>query len=118
MKIAQTSSTLGIVRSRSRSQGDFEIFLHLPQYKLSSPISQLWDMYVCSSDNNIQDLLIKLRKLKFSSNVYLPSSNKMFQYSYASLILCNEGQVRIFDNGCYILGLEYIRMLILAGIFF
>ena len=23
-------------------QHDFEIFLHLPQYKLSSPISQLW----------------------------------------------------------------------------
>ena len=28
-----------IVRSRSRSQCDFEIFLHLPQYKLSRPIS-------------------------------------------------------------------------------
>ena len=38
------SSTLGIVRSRSRSRRDFEIFLHLPQYKLSSPISQLWHM--------------------------------------------------------------------------
>ena len=25
-------------------QCDFEIFLHLPQYKLSSPISQLWHM--------------------------------------------------------------------------
>ena len=43
MKIARTSSTLGIVRSRSRSPCDFEIFLHLPQYKLSSPISQLWN---------------------------------------------------------------------------
>ena len=42
MKIAQTSLTLGIVRSRSRSWRDFEIFLHLPQYKLSGPISQLW----------------------------------------------------------------------------
>ena len=42
MKIAWTSSTLGIVQSRSRSQRDFESFLHLPQYKLSSPISQLW----------------------------------------------------------------------------
>ena len=27
-----------------RSQRDFEMFLHLPQYKLSSPISQLWHM--------------------------------------------------------------------------
>ena len=41
-KTAQKSSTSGIVQSRSRSQRDFEIFLHLPQYKLSSPISQLW----------------------------------------------------------------------------
>ena len=29
MKIARTSSTLGIIRSRSRSWRDFEIFLHL-----------------------------------------------------------------------------------------
>ena len=34
--------TLGIIRSRSMSRRDFEIFLHLLQYKLSSPISQLW----------------------------------------------------------------------------
>ena len=40
---SSTSSTLGIVRSRSRSRHDFEIFLHLPQYKLSGPIFQLWD---------------------------------------------------------------------------
>ena len=45
MKIARKSSTLGIVRSRSRSQCDFGIFLHLPQYKLSGPISQLWHMF-------------------------------------------------------------------------
>ena len=44
MKIARMSSTLGNVRSRSRSQHDLEIFLHLPQYKLSRPISQLWHM--------------------------------------------------------------------------
>ena len=42
MKISRKSSTLGIVRSRSMSPHDFEIFLHLPQYKLSSLISQLW----------------------------------------------------------------------------
>ena len=60
MKISQTSSTLGIIRSRSRSVHDFELFLHLPQYKLLSPISQLWHMeevvmkYVCSSDTNIK----------------------------------------------------------------
>ena len=45
--------------SRSRSQMDFEIFLHLPQYKLSGPITQLWCkleslyiQYVGSSDKN------------------------------------------------------------------
>ena len=41
-KIARTSSTLGTVRSRSRSRR--EIVLHLPEYKLSSPVSQLWHM--------------------------------------------------------------------------
>ena len=35
---------IGIVRSRSRSRRDFEIFLHLPPYKLSSPLYQLWHM--------------------------------------------------------------------------
>ena len=44
MEIARMSSILGIVRSSSSSQCDFAIFLHLPQYKLSSPISQLWHM--------------------------------------------------------------------------
>ena len=38
------SSTLGIDRSRLGSRHDFENFLHLPQYKLSSPVSQLWHM--------------------------------------------------------------------------
>ena len=35
---------MGIELSRSRLQWDFEIFLHLSQFKLSSPIglSQLW----------------------------------------------------------------------------
>ena len=32
----------GIVRSRSKSRWDFEIFLHLPQYTQSGPITQLW----------------------------------------------------------------------------
>ena len=47
MKIARTSSTLAL---SDQGQGhdvtwqDFEIFLHLPQYKLSGPISQLWHM--------------------------------------------------------------------------
>ena len=38
MKIARMSLILDTVLSSSRSQRDFEIFLHLPQYKLSSPI--------------------------------------------------------------------------------
>ena len=40
----ENSSIMGIVQSRSWSQHDFEFFLQLPQYKLSSPISQLWHM--------------------------------------------------------------------------
>ena len=42
MKIAERSLILGIVRSRSRSQCDFEMFLYIQQYKLSSPTSQPW----------------------------------------------------------------------------
>ena len=42
MKISQTSLTTGIVGSRLRSMWDFEIFLCLPQYKLSGHITQLW----------------------------------------------------------------------------
>ena len=41
---------LGIAGPRSRSGRDFQIFLHLLQYKLSGPITQLWyklgSMYV------------------------------------------------------------------------
>ena len=97
------SSTFGIVRSRSRLQCDF---LHLPQYKLSSPLSQR-SCGVCYSDNNIKDLLISsrpndftnckrrfnvdiyisamdhARKSKLRSSVHLPSINKLLQYCYA-----------------------------------
>ena len=76
---------MGIVRSRSRSRRDFEIILHLPQYKLSNPISQLWHMLediiksVCKSDNNIQDLLIS----SVRNHARKSSINKKFQYRYA-----------------------------------
>ena len=62
-----TSSILGIVGSRSKSLRDFEIFLHLTQYKLSGPITKLWsklpslyfmNKHVCSSDTNVQNLRI------------------------------------------------------------
>ena len=33
-----------VVYENSSDEFDIEIFLHLPQYKLSSPISQLWHM--------------------------------------------------------------------------
>ena len=42
--MARMNLTLDIVGSRSTSRRDFDIFLHLPQYKLSSPISQLGHM--------------------------------------------------------------------------
>ena len=40
----KSSDEFDVVQSRPRSWRDFEIFLRLPQYKLSSPISQLWHM--------------------------------------------------------------------------
>ena len=36
------------------------------------------------------------RKLKFSSYVHLPSINKMFQYRYGCVILCNVAADYIF----------------------
>ena len=54
------------------------------------------------------------RKFKFRSYVYLPSINKMFQHHYARVILCNVGEVIIFEHGCYIPALEHITMLILS----
>ena len=40
MKIPGTCSILGIAGPRSRALPDFEIFLHLPQYKMSGLITQ------------------------------------------------------------------------------
>ena len=54
-------------------------------------------------------------KVKFSSYVHLTSINKMFPYRYALVILCNVGEVIIFEHGLYISGLECIRMLILSS---
>ena len=69
MKIARTGSTLGIVRSRSRSWCDFEIFLHLPQYKLSS-ISAL----------------AHIRMLLLSICVLLECLNTIYKYGHAWVI--------------------------------
>ena len=55
------------------------------------------------------------RQLKFSHYVHLPSINKMFPYRYALVILCNVEEVIIFEPGCYISGLEDIRMVILSS---
>ena len=52
-------------------------------------------------------------KLKFSSYVHLPSMNQIFQYHYARVILCNIGDVFIFEHGLYISALKHVRMLIL-----
>ena len=54
------------------------------------------------------------RKVKFSSYVHLLSINKMFQYRYALVILCNVGEVINFEHGCYIPALEQTRKLILS----
>ena len=51
------------------------------------------------------------RKLKFSNYVHLPSTNKISKYRYAWVILCNVGEVYIFELGCYILALEHDRKL-------
>ena len=55
------------------------------------------------------------RKFKFSSYVHLLSINHILQYRHARLILCNEGEVFIFEHGLYISALEHATMLILIS---
>ena len=39
----------------------------------------------------------------------------MFQYCYTRVILCNVGEIIMFEHGCYISALEHDRMLILSS---
>ena len=39
----------------------------------------------------------------------------MFHYHHALGILCNEGEIYIFEHGLYISALEHVRMLILRS---
>ena len=55
------------------------------------------------------------RKLKFSSYVHLPSINKNVSISLRLSDYVHVGEVIIFVHGCYISGLEHIRMLILSN---
>ena len=45
---------------------------------------------------------------------HLSSVNQIFQYSHAQVILCNVGQVYIFEHRLYISALEHARMLMLS----
>ena len=59
--------------------------------------------------------LVHAKKLEFSNYAHLPSINKMFQYCYARVILCNVGEVYIFELGYYYSGLGHVRVLILSS---
>ena len=58
MKITWTSLILDIVGPRSISQHNFEMFLHLPQYKLSGRITQRW--YKFHENINVDGLFLTL----------------------------------------------------------
>ena len=66
--------------------------------------SCLNDLLNCQRHFNVNIMMLYIsgmdhaRKLKFSSYVHLPSTNKMFQYRYAGLILCSVGEEISF---CY-----------------
>ena len=51
------------------------------------------------------------RKLKFSSYGHLLSVNQILQYRHPQLILCNVGEVYIFEHGLCISALEMNRKL-------
>ena len=44
------------------------------------------------------------QKLKLSKFVQLPSINKMFQYIYTWVILCNEGEFYMFTAKVFMIG--------------
>ena len=76
---AQTSLTLGFVRSRSRSR-----FLLLPQYNLSGPINKLWHM---------------VRKMKLKHVI-------VYEISWKSLLLGRQRSIlQEFDLHAYRCGL-------------
>ena len=113
MEVAQMSSTLDMLQSRSKSQLDFEFFLHLPQNKIQVLYFKRYEVmikYISSPANNIQNIQITLRlndfvkykrcfkvnimklyisvlghvrKLKVSIYIHLPFKNTMFQYRHA-----------------------------------
>ena len=112
MKVARTSSTLGIVRSRSRSWRDFKIspfttvqtvksyisaLAYVRKLGLSMSVNQTKRFLISSRMNNLTNCkrrfnadimtlyfsaMDQARKLKFSSYVHLPSINKIFRYRY------------------------------------
>ena len=46
---------------------------------------------------------------------FLAFINKMLQYHCILVILCNVGEVYIFEHGRYVFGLEHIRVLVLSN---
>ena len=64
---------------------------------------------------NIIAALDHTRKLKFSNYVHLPSINKTFEYRYTRVILCNLGEVCIFELGRCISAFGHVRLLILSN---
>ena len=54
-------------------------------------------------------------KLQLSRYVHLLSINQIFQFCHARVILCNIGEVYIFEGGLYISVLEHPRMLSLGN---
>ena len=128
MKTAWMGLTICIVRSRSMSQRDFIIFLHLPQYKQLSPISQLchWSTscnHVFSSDFNIQHFMniimlegsceqsgretiilarCHARKLKILQLCSSAIFKNYISVSSSLNYLCIEGEVYIVEHELYL----------------
>ena len=67
MEIARTSSTLDIVRSRSRSQRDFEIFLHLPQLKFDVHLPPTIKMFRGTKNLTVVKYIIRLVLMNIES---------------------------------------------------
>ena len=74
------------------------------------------DVSMWMLENSVSQILVMLGS-EIQQLCYLASVNRMFHYCSAWVILCNVGEVYIFEDGLYISALEHVSMLILIKYF-
>ena len=92
-----------LCRSRSRSRHDFEFFLHLLQYKLSSHISQLWHLLVWNPLVPKQDIYYHEKRCIFQLVRCIFHLTSLFKFNFKIKFYCFSYfavKTRIFSCRC------------------